>query len=67
MSSARVPVEWVFGKMINYFKFLHFWKNLKIKLSAVCIECILFLRYFTMQEVVFMEHRRKIILDYNHH
>ena len=35
MSSARVSVEWVFGDVINYFQLLDFWKNLKIKLSAV--------------------------------
>ena len=44
MSSACVSVEWVFGDIINYFKFLDFQKNLKIKLSAVgkmCIVCAL--------------------------
>ena len=30
-------------------------------------KCILFVCYFTMREIVFMEHRWKIILDYNHH
>ena len=30
MSSARVSVKWVFGDIINYFKFLDFRKNLKI-------------------------------------
>ena len=35
MSSVRVSVEWVFGDVINYFKFLDFKKNLKIQLSAV--------------------------------
>ena len=34
MSSVRVAVEWVFGDIINYYKFLDF-KNLKIGLSAV--------------------------------
>ena len=35
MSSVRVGVEWVFGDVTNYFKFLDFKKNLKIGLSAV--------------------------------
>lgn len=35
MSSVRVSVEWLFGNIINYFKFLDFKKNLKIGLSAV--------------------------------
>ena len=35
MSGARVSVEWVFGDITNYFKFLDFRKYLKIKLSAV--------------------------------
>jgi hypothetical protein len=35
MSQVRVSVEWVFGDIINYFKFLDFKKNLKTGLSAV--------------------------------
>ena len=35
MSSARVSMKWSFGDIVNYFKFLDFRKNLKIKLSAV--------------------------------
>ena len=35
MSSVRVSVEWIFGDIVNYFKFLDFKKNLKIQLSAV--------------------------------
>ena len=35
MSQVRIAVEWVFGDIINYFKFLDFKKNLKIGLSAV--------------------------------
>ena len=44
MSAARVSVEWIFGDIVNYFKFLDFRKNLKIKLSAVgkmYIVCVL--------------------------
>ena len=35
MSAVRISVEWLFGDIINYFKFLVFKKNLKISLSAV--------------------------------
>lgn len=35
MSGVRVSVEWVFGDIANYFKFLDFKKNLKVNLSAV--------------------------------
>ena len=35
MSSVRVSVEWLFGDILNYFKFLDFKKNLKIGLSSV--------------------------------
>ena len=35
MSEVRSSVEWLFGDIINYFKFLDFKKNLKIGLSSV--------------------------------
>ena len=35
MSVVRVSVEWLFGEIINYFKFMDFKKNLKINLSSV--------------------------------
>ena len=35
MSEVRVSVEWLFGDIANYFKFLDFKKNLKIELSSV--------------------------------
>ena len=35
MSAARVSVEWIFGEVINSFKFMDFKKNLKIGLSNV--------------------------------
>ena len=34
MSTVRSSVEWIFGDIVNYFKFLDFKKNLKIGLSA---------------------------------
>ena len=35
MSSVRISVEWLFGDVINYFKFLDFKKNLKIGMSRI--------------------------------
>ena len=35
MSKVRVTVEWMFGEVINNFKFTDFKKNLKIGLSCV--------------------------------
>lgn len=35
MSAIRSSVEWLFGDIINYFKFLDFKKSLKIGLSSI--------------------------------
>ena len=35
MSKVRVSVEWLFGDIINNFKFMDFKKDLKVGLSAV--------------------------------
>ena len=35
MSQVRISVEWIFGDIVNYFKFLDFKKALKLQLSAV--------------------------------
>ena len=35
MSSVRVSFQWIFGDIVNYFKFMDFKKNLKIGLSQV--------------------------------
>lgn len=35
MSKVRIFVEWLFGDIVNFFKFLDFRKNLKIELSSV--------------------------------
>ena len=35
ISQVRVSVEWLFGDVVNYFKFIDFKKNLKIGLSSV--------------------------------
>ena len=34
-SATKVSVEWLFGDIIDYFKFLDFKKNLKIVLSSM--------------------------------
>ena len=34
-SAVRMSVEWLFGDIVNYFKFLDFKRNLKISFSAV--------------------------------
>ena len=35
MSTVRVSVEWLFGDITNYFRFVDFKKNLKIGMSCV--------------------------------
>ena len=35
MSAVRVSVEWLFGDVINTFRFMDFKKNLKIGMSSV--------------------------------
>ena len=35
MSSVRISVEWLFGDVANYFRFVDFKKNLKIGMSSV--------------------------------
>ena len=44
MSSVRISVEWLFGDVTNYFKFLDCKKNFKIGMSSIdrmCIVCAL--------------------------
>ena len=44
MSSVRTSVEWVFGDIVNYFAFMDFKKNVKVRLCAVgkmCMVCAL--------------------------
>ena len=35
MNACRISVEWLFGDVINYYKFLEYEKNLKIGMSSV--------------------------------
>lgn len=39
-SSVRESVEWLFGDVLNSFKFLDFKNNLKLELSAIGKKCI---------------------------
>ena len=54
MRAVRKSVEWLFGDIVNYFKFLDFHKNLKIGLSSVGKTFISVL-YFPMPLVALME------------
>lgn len=44
MSALRISVEWLFGDVINSFKFLDYKKNLKIGLSSV-VKCMLYAHF----------------------
>ena len=35
MSSVRVSVDWIFGEIVKYFKFVDFKKNLCLGLSPI--------------------------------
>ena len=35
MSNVRTSVEWLFGDIVEYFKFMDFKKNLKLGLSSI--------------------------------
>ena len=35
MSEVRIAVEWMFGSICNYFKFIDFKKQMKVNLSSV--------------------------------
>ena len=54
MRAVRESVEWLYGDIVNYFKFLDFHKNLKIGLSSVGKTFISVL-YFPMPLVALME------------
>ena len=47
MITVRMSVEWLFGDIVSYFKFLDFKKNLKISLSAVGKICM-YVPFFAM-------------------
>ena len=47
MSAVQSSVEWLFGDIVSYFKFLDFKKNFKIGLSQEG-KCILFVQFCIM-------------------
>ena len=47
ISSVRKAVEWIFGDIINYFRFLDLKKNLKIGLRQIG-KCILLVHFYEM-------------------
>ena len=71
MSSVRVSVEWLYGEVINSFKFLDYKKNLKIELSNVgkmYIVCALLRNAITClygnQVSLFFEHEPPTLEEY---
>ncbi|KAK0140461.1 Guanine nucleotide-binding protein G(I)/G(S)/G(O) subunit gamma-12 [Merluccius polli] len=59
MNEARVAVEWLFGDIANYFKFLDFKKNLKIELSCSQHDLTLLL--------LLLEYHGLLLLKESHH
>ena len=54
MSKVEVTVEYLFKEIINYFNFMNFKKNLKVRLNAVG-KCTLFVLFYKTAEHVYME------------
>ena len=52
-SAIRISVEWLFGDIINYFKFIDFKSNLKIGLSRRGTLGFAVLRYWSIFHAVF--------------
>lgn len=49
MSEVRFLIEWIFGDVVKYFKFLDFKRNLKLCLSVVgkvYILCVFFYNFW---------------------
>lgn len=66
MSRVRVSVGWIFGDMINYFKFLDFKKNLKVQI-VLLEKCTLSVLYFIMLGVVYMGQKNQDFSKLNPH
>ena len=62
MNAVRESVEWLFGDIVNYFKFMDFHKNLKIGLSSVGKTYISVL-YFAMPLISLMEFKLQNFFD----
>ena len=65
MSSVRQAVEWIFGDIVNFFKFLDFKKNLKIELNPVGKMYIVSALLHNPRSC-FMEQLPQSILNVNH-
>lgn len=64
MSVVRFFVEWLFGDIINYFKFLDFKKNLKIGLSSIGKMYIVFV-FFQNVFICFYGNEMVIFFDFD--
>ena len=67
MSKVSASMEWVFGDVINYFKFLDLKKNLKVQLSAVGKMYIVCALLQNMQDAVSVVQQHLNILIYSLH
>ena len=67
MSKVSASMEWVFGDIINYFKFLDLKKNLKVQLSAVGKMYIVCALLQNMQDAVSVVQQHLNILIYSLH
>ena len=45
MGARHISVEWLFGKVINYFEFLDYKENLQIGISSVGKMCMWFVQF----------------------
>ena len=65
MSEARVSVEWIFGNIITYFKFLDLKKKISKLVEVQLGKCILYVPCYKMQRPVYMEtqHLRILIVS----
>ena len=66
MSEVRVAVEWLFGDIANYFKFMDFKKQMKINLSSAD-KCILYVHFWRMPAPALMAISYQLFLMSNLH
>ena len=63
VSVVRISVEWLFGDILNYFKFVDFKKNLKIGLSSIVKMYVVSVLLCAMQWHVFIIIRHPVIFN----
>ena len=61
MRKVRVSVEWIFGDIVNYFKFLDFKKGLKLQLSPVAKMYIVCALMHNARTCLYGKHHIKIL------